>query len=64
MRDHGKFNKYRSVSRGGNDESKGAWYIVSLFNIFLFLSGEEAGTLVFCRKFHVEMRASAGNKTY
>ena len=47
-----------------NDKSKGAWYIVSHFNIFLFLSGEEAGTLVFCRKFHVEIQASAGNKTY
>ena len=37
---------------------------VSHFNTFSFLLGEEAGTLVFYRKFHVEISANAGNKIY
>ena len=38
-----------------NDKSKETWYIASYSNIFLLLSGEEAGTLASYKKFLVQI---------
>ena len=67
LRDHGKFNKYNSISRGvtkRDDESKKTWYITIYSNIFLLFSEEEAGALVSYRKSHAWTRVSAGNKIH
>ena len=45
-----------------NQKKLGISQVILIY--FLLLSGEEAGTVAFYRKFFVQIQVSAGNKIY